>query len=66
MENQVSTAAMQQKPINGLKKFNRAISSDKTQEYLSSVLGERKGSFVNNVTALVTNNAMLQDCEPMR
>lgn len=65
MENQVSTAAMQQKPINGLTKFNRAISADKTQEYLASVLGERKGSFINNVTALVTNNAMLQDCEPM-
>lgn len=66
MENNVSTAAMQQKQaVSGLTKFNRAISADKTQEYLASVLGERKGSFVNNVTALVTNNAMLQDCEPM-
>ena len=48
----------------GLQKFNRAITNNKTQEYLESVLGERKGSFVNNLTALVANNANLQACEP--
>lgn len=48
----------------GLQKFNRAITNNKTQEYLESVLGERKGSFVNNLTALVANNASLQVCEP--
>ncbi len=48
----------------GLQKFNRAITNSKTQEYLESVLGERKGSFVNNLTALVANNATLQACEP--
>jgi len=48
----------------GLQKFNRAITNNKTQEYLESVLGERKGSFVNNLTALVANNANLQVCEP--
>lgn len=48
----------------GLQKFNRAITNPKTQEYLTSVLGERKGSFINNLTALVANNATLQACEP--
>lgn len=48
----------------GLQKFNRAITNNKTQEYLESVLGERKASFVNNLTALVANNANLQVCEP--
>lgn len=48
----------------GLQKFNRAITNNKTQEYLESVLGERKASFVNNLTALVANNASLQVCEP--
>ena len=48
----------------GLQRFNQAITADKTQAYLQSVLGERKGEFVNNITALVTNNKLLQDCEP--
>lgn len=47
-----------------LRSFNRAITSDDTQKYLQQVLGERKGSFVNNLTALVANNANLQRCEP--
>ncbi len=34
------------------------------QKYLSDVLGERKGSFVNNLVALVNSNAKLQECEP--
>ncbi len=49
----------------GLKSFNSVITSPKTQDYLQSVLGERKASFVNNITALVANNAMLQDCKPL-
>ena len=36
-----------------------------TQQYLASVLGERKGEFVNNLTAVVTNDAKLQACEPL-
>lgn len=55
----------QQKTVSGLTRFNRSISDEKTQEYLSQVLKEKKGSFVNNITALVTNNALLQNCEPM-
>lgn len=54
----------EQKQETGLQKFNRAITNSKTQEYLESVLGERKGSFVNNLTALVANNVNLQACEP--
>lgn len=48
----------------GLKLFNQAITNPHTQDYLASVLGERKGSFVNNLTALVANNTKLQACEP--
>ena len=48
-----------------LKSFNQAITHPSTQKYLADVLGERKGSFVNNLTALVANNAQLQECEPM-
>lgn len=47
----------------GLKAFNQMITSPSTQKYLADVLGERKGSFVNNITALVANNALLQDCD---
>lgn len=54
----------EQKQETGLQKFNRAITNSKTQEYLESVLGERKASFVNNLTALVANNVNLQACEP--
>lgn len=56
--------AEEKKQETGLQKFNRAITNPKTQEYLTSVLGERKGSFVNNLTALVANNSTLQACEP--
>lgn len=49
----------------GLKVFNSQITNPKTQEYLAQVLGEKKSSFVNNLTALVANNSMLQQCEPM-
>jgi recombination protein RecT len=48
----------------GLKAFNQTIQNPNTQKYLESVLGERKGSFVNNLVALVANNANLQVCEP--
>lgn len=54
----------EEKKKTGLQLFNQTLTNPKTQEYLSQVLGERKGSFVNNLTALVANNAMLQECEP--
>lgn len=48
-----------------LKTFNQTITNVKTQEYLSSVLGEKKQAFVNNMTALVSNDKALQVCDPM-
>lgn len=54
----------EEKKATGLKLFNQTITDVATQKYLADVLGERKSSFVNNLTALVANNAMLQECDP--
>lgn len=35
-----------------------------TEAYLTSVLADRKGEFVNNLTAVVANDSKLQACEP--
>ena len=48
----------------GLKSFNQFVANPRTQEYLETVLAEKKSSFVNNITALVANNATLQVCKP--
>lgn len=53
-----------QNQVYSLKTFNQAITSPATQKYLSDLLQERKGQFVSNLTALVANNANLQECEP--
>lgn len=50
--------------ITPLKQFNLFIANPRTQEYLNTVLAEKKNSFVNNITALVSNNAALQVCKP--
>ena len=55
----------QQNEVTGLQLFNQKITNPKTQKYLSDVLGERTGSFVNNLTALVANSSQLQECEPL-
>lgn len=55
----------QEKKATGLQLFNQTITNPSTQKYLADVLGERKGSFVNNLTALVANNAALQECQPL-
>ena len=55
---------MAEQKATGLRLFNQTITNPSTQKYLSDVLGERKGSFINNLTALVANNSMLQECEP--
>lgn len=47
-----------------LKQFNQFIANPRTQDYLTTVLAEKKASFVNNITALVSNNAALQVCRP--
>ena len=50
--------------IYNLKSFNQTITSPATQKYLTDLLHEHKGQFVSNLTALVANNANLQECEP--
>jgi recombination protein RecT len=50
--------------IYSLKTFNQTITSPSTQKYLDDLLHDRKGQFVSNLTALVANNANLQECEP--
>lgn len=51
--------------MSNLQLFNKRIADPRTQEYLTQVLGEKRQSFVNNLTALVANNAKLQECEPI-
>lgn len=51
--------------VSPLKRFNACIAASKTQDYLSSVLQEKRAAFVNNITALVTNSESLQQCAPM-
>lgn len=57
--------ANEEKKTTGLQLFNQTITNPQTQKYLQDVLGERKGSFVNNLTALVANNSQLQECNPL-
>ena len=57
--------ANEEKKPTGLQLFNQTITNPQTQKYLQDVLGERKGSFVNNLTALVANNSQLQECNPL-
>lgn len=64
MDNPIIPTAAQAAIIPPLKKFNNFITGEKTQEYLSKVLGADKSSFVNNVVSLVANSSMLQKCEP--
>lgn len=50
--------------MSDLKKFNQLMKLDYTQDYLSTVLGERRQSFVTSLTELVSNDKNLQQCEP--
>jgi len=63
-QNQIQVPKSQSEPST-LKRFNACIARVETQNYLEQVLGEKKSPFVNNVTALVANNASLQMCQPM-
>ena len=56
---------MQTQQVSPLKRFNACIANESTQMYLQQVLHEKRSSFVNNITALVSNNANLQECQPM-
>lgn len=51
--------------MSNLKRFNAMIMHPNTDSYLTSVLAERKGEFINNLTAVVANDAKLQTCEPI-
>lgn len=50
--------------VYNLRSFNQTITSPAAQKYLDELLHEQKGSFVNNLTALVANKVELQECEP--
>lgn len=50
--------------VYNLRSFNQTITSPGAQKYLDELLHEQKGSFVNNLTALVANKVELQECEP--
>lgn len=56
--------SLAQQPKTGLQKFNGFMENPRTQEYLQSVLNERKGMFVTNMVSLVANNSLLQECQP--
>lgn len=56
----------QQQPTNyTLAHFNSTLTNPKTQDYLESILKDKKGSFVNNITSLVASNSKLANCEPL-
>lgn len=54
---------MTQQKETKLQRFNKTLVHERTQKYLGDVLGEKKSSFVANVSALVSNNAKLQECD---
>lgn len=62
MEEQKTNQAAPESPM---ARFNRSIMDCKTQDYLQSVLANKKNQFVNNITALVANDGKLQACTPM-
>lgn len=51
--------------MSNLKEFNLVIRNANTQSYLADVLGEKKETFVSNLTALVSNDTKLQECKPV-
>lgn len=66
MTQQTTTApAVAQTRFPGLKAFNDTIKKEGTQDFLYRVLSDKKASFVNNITALVSNNESLQACDPL-
>lgn len=51
--------------MSNLKNFNLVIQNQRTQDYLADVLHDKKNTFVSNLTALVSNDEKLQQCEPL-
>lgn len=50
--------------MSDLKQFNALMRNDYTQKYLRDVLGEKAQSFVTSLTDIVSNDKMLQACDP--
>lgn len=50
--------------MSSLKDFNSLMRMDYTQKYLRDVLGEKAQSFVTSLTDIVSNDKMLQACDP--
>ena len=48
-----------------MQRFNGVMKDTRTQEYLQSVLGNKKDQFVTSLISAVANNENLQTCEPM-
>lgn len=48
-----------------MQKFNAQIRGTNAQEYLASVLGEKKDAFVTSLVSVVGNDLNLQKCNPM-
>lgn len=59
------TQEQPKKQLTPLQNFNLKIKDTRTQEYLTSVLGEKKNQFVTTLVSLVANNESLQQCDPM-
>lgn len=59
------TQEQTKKQLTPLQNFNLKIKDTRTQEYLTSVLGEKKNQFVTTLVSLVANNESLQQCDPM-
>jgi recombination protein RecT len=53
------------KELTPLQRFNGVMKDTRTQEYLASVLGNKKDQFVTTLISAVANNENLQVCEPM-
>lgn len=53
------------RPQTPLQRFNGVMKDTRTQEYLQSVLGNKKDQFVTSLISAVANNENLQACEPM-
>ena len=48
-----------------MQKFNAQIRGANAQDYLTSVLGEKKEAFVTSLVSVVGNDSNLQKCNPM-
>lgn len=54
-----------QRQMSPMQKFNAQIRGTNAQEYLTSVLGEKKDAFVTSLVSVVANDSNLQKCNPM-